>query len=66
MNQQCNRPGTAPGFDEDDINAERTYWEPSVAPGGLVSSDMVKIKVSALRAKTIECIRRLGHLRGQS
>lgn len=46
--QRCNRPGTAPGFDEDDINAERTYWEPSIAPGGLVSPEMVKIKVRSI------------------
>lgn len=44
------RPGSAslPGFDEDDLNATRTYWEPSVAPVGLVSPEMVKLKVGEL------------------
>ncbi|CAM9819429.1 unnamed protein product, partial [Ectocarpus sp. 8 AP-2014] len=44
------RPGSAslPGFDEDDLNTSRTYWEPSVAPVGLVSPEMVKLKVEML------------------
>lgn len=39
------RPVSEPGFDEDDINAERTYWEPSVSPNGLLSPEIVKLKV---------------------
>lgn len=34
-----------PGFDEDDSSMTRTYWEPSVASVGLVSPEMVKLKV---------------------
>lgn len=39
------RPVSEPGFDEDGVNAERTYWEPSVASSGLSSPEMVKLKV---------------------
>lgn len=41
------RPGSAsmPGFDEDDLNTSRTYWEPSVTAAGLASPEMVKLKV---------------------
>lgn len=34
-----------PGFDEDDLNTSRTYWEPSVTAAGLASPEMVKLKV---------------------
>lgn len=42
------RPGSSSlaGFDKDDLNTTKTYWEPSVAPVGLVSPEMVKLKVT--------------------
>ena len=45
--RDCCRPRSTswPGFDEDNLNTSRTYWEPSVAPVGLVSPEMVKLKV---------------------
>ncbi|CAM9579810.1 unnamed protein product, partial [Laminaria digitata] len=44
------RPGSASmqGFDEDDLNTSRTYWEPSVTAVGLASPEMVKLKVEML------------------